>query len=83
MLAYFTGGYDNPWTIPSDKFNPVLQEIWNVVYARKIKHTVIVGGPVFHIICLAVQTLPYTDNFTRLNRGSTLGAAGLQPPPLP
>ncbi|KIJ05536.1 hypothetical protein PAXINDRAFT_21218 [Paxillus involutus ATCC 200175] len=31
-LAHFTGGYDNPWTIPSDQFALVLQRIWDAVY---------------------------------------------------
>ncbi|KIJ16002.1 hypothetical protein PAXINDRAFT_11042, partial [Paxillus involutus ATCC 200175] len=48
-LAHFTGGYDNPWTIPSDQFALVLQRIWDAVYGGKIEHTVTVGGPVYHI----------------------------------
>ncbi|KAF8555040.1 hypothetical protein OG21DRAFT_1522062 [Imleria badia] len=49
-LAHFSGGYDNPWAIPSDEFTLILQQIWNVVYERKIEHNMVAnGGPVYHL----------------------------------
>ncbi|KAI5990932.1 hypothetical protein EDD15DRAFT_2197724 [Pisolithus albus] len=48
-LAHFAATYDNPWTIPSERFTSVLQVIWDTVYNGKIEHTVTIGGPVFHI----------------------------------
>ncbi|KAI5986493.1 hypothetical protein EDD15DRAFT_2373207 [Pisolithus albus] len=43
-LAYFAAGYDNPWTIPDDKLQHVLQEIWDIVYRDKVVHTVAKQG---------------------------------------
>ncbi|KAI5985952.1 hypothetical protein EDD15DRAFT_2200331 [Pisolithus albus] len=48
-LAYFAAGYDNPWTIPDDKLQHVLQEIWDIVYWDKVVHTVVIGGPVYSL----------------------------------
>ncbi|KAI5984733.1 hypothetical protein EDD15DRAFT_2367099 [Pisolithus albus] len=48
-LAHFAAGYDNPWTIPDDKFKHVLQEIWDVVYWGKVVYTVVIGGPVYSL----------------------------------
>ncbi|KIJ58800.1 hypothetical protein HYDPIDRAFT_33813 [Hydnomerulius pinastri MD-312] len=48
-LAHFAAGYDNPWSIPSEKFMSTLQEIWDTVYGGNIEHVVTVGGPVFQI----------------------------------
>ncbi|KAI6006920.1 hypothetical protein EDD15DRAFT_2190587 [Pisolithus albus] len=48
-LAHFAATYDNPWTIPSERFTSVLQVIWDTVYNGKIEHTVTIGRPVFHI----------------------------------
>ncbi|KAI5985969.1 hypothetical protein EDD15DRAFT_2373661 [Pisolithus albus] len=48
-LAYFAAGYDNPWTIPDDKLQHVLQEIWDIVYRDKVVHTVVIGGPVYSL----------------------------------
>ncbi|KAI6003077.1 hypothetical protein EDD15DRAFT_2192468 [Pisolithus albus] len=48
-LAHFAATYDNPWTIPSERFTSVLQVIWDTVYNGKIEHTVTISGPVFHI----------------------------------
>ncbi|KAI6011732.1 hypothetical protein EDC04DRAFT_2905318 [Pisolithus marmoratus] len=44
-LAHFTAGYDNPWTIPNDRFKHVLQEIWDTVYWDKVAYTMVIGGP--------------------------------------
>ncbi|KAI5984034.1 hypothetical protein EDD15DRAFT_2375581 [Pisolithus albus] len=48
-LAHFAAGYDNPWTIPDDKFKNVLQEIWDTVYWEKVVYTVVTGGPVYSL----------------------------------
>ncbi|KAI6094218.1 hypothetical protein EDD16DRAFT_1722005 [Pisolithus croceorrhizus] len=48
-LAYFAAGYDNPWTIPDDKLQHVLQEIWDIMYQDKVAHTVVIGGPVYSL----------------------------------
>ncbi|KAF8835492.1 hypothetical protein BDN67DRAFT_984590 [Paxillus ammoniavirescens] len=37
-LAHFMAGYNDPWTIPSEKFRLVLQVIWDMVYRGNIKH---------------------------------------------
>ncbi|KAI6017602.1 hypothetical protein BKA83DRAFT_4128196 [Pisolithus microcarpus] len=48
-LAHFAAGYNNPWTIPDNKFKHVLQEIWDVVYWGKVVYTVVIGGPVYSL----------------------------------
>ncbi|KAI5980709.1 hypothetical protein EDD15DRAFT_2381486 [Pisolithus albus] len=48
-LAYFAAGYNNPWTIPDDKLQHVLQEIWDIVYWDKVVHMVVIGGPVYSL----------------------------------
>ena len=57
-LAHFAAGYDNPWSIPDNKFRDVLQEIWNTVYQDKVEHSVVVGGPVYRLVStnLAIYT---------------------------
>ncbi|KIN99786.1 hypothetical protein M404DRAFT_89615, partial [Pisolithus tinctorius Marx 270] len=49
VLAHFAAGYDNPWTIPTEKFTTILQVIWDRVYEGEIEHTITNGGPIFHI----------------------------------
>ncbi|KAG6380002.1 hypothetical protein JVT61DRAFT_10577 [Boletus reticuloceps] len=53
-LAHFASSYDHPWTIPTKKLVSVMQEIWNVVYGKKIEYTVAPNGAVFQ---LAKQSL--------------------------
>ncbi|KAF9234301.1 hypothetical protein BU15DRAFT_65844 [Melanogaster broomeanus] len=48
-LAHYTAGYDNPWSIPDNKFKDVLQEIWDTVYQDKVVYSVVVGGPVYRL----------------------------------
>ncbi|KAI6033981.1 hypothetical protein PISMIDRAFT_121072 [Pisolithus microcarpus 441] len=48
-LAYFTAGYDNLWTIPGDKLQHVLQEIWDTMYWDKIMYMVVIGGSVYSL----------------------------------
>ncbi|KIJ08324.1 hypothetical protein PAXINDRAFT_158173 [Paxillus involutus ATCC 200175] len=48
-LAHFMAGYDDPWTIPSEKFRLVLQVIWDTVYGGDIEHVVTLNGPVYQI----------------------------------
>ncbi|KAI6004697.1 hypothetical protein EDD15DRAFT_2359442 [Pisolithus albus] len=48
-LAYFAAGYDNPWAIPDDKLQHVLQEIWDTVYRDKVVYTVVIGGSVYSL----------------------------------
>ncbi|KAI5995420.1 hypothetical protein EDD15DRAFT_2195446 [Pisolithus albus] len=48
-LAHFAASYDNPWTIPDDKFKNMLQEIWDTVYWEKVVYTVVTRGPVYSL----------------------------------
>ncbi|KAI6098547.1 hypothetical protein F5141DRAFT_1066894 [Pisolithus sp. B1] len=48
-LTYFTAGYNNPWTIPDDKLQHILQEIWDTMYWDKVMHMVVIGGPVYSL----------------------------------
>lgn len=48
-LAHYAAHYEDPWRICDEDFKVVLQVIWDVVYKHSIKHTVIIGGPVYHI----------------------------------
>ncbi|KIJ06885.1 hypothetical protein PAXINDRAFT_19912, partial [Paxillus involutus ATCC 200175] len=48
-LAHFAAGYQDPWTIHDEDFKNALQLIWDEVYKNSIKHTVVVGGPVYYV----------------------------------
>ncbi|KIJ14117.1 hypothetical protein PAXINDRAFT_13030 [Paxillus involutus ATCC 200175] len=48
-LAHYAAGYDNPWSIPDNKFKDVLQEIWDTVYKDRVVYSVVVGGPVYRL----------------------------------
>ncbi|KIL00126.1 hypothetical protein PAXRUDRAFT_75210, partial [Paxillus rubicundulus Ve08.2h10] len=49
-LTNFAVDYENPWNIPANEFKTALQLIWDVVYKNSIKHTVVIGGPVFYVM---------------------------------
>ncbi|KAF8444493.1 hypothetical protein L210DRAFT_848512, partial [Boletus edulis BED1] len=50
MLAHFASSYDHPWMIATRKLVSVKQEIWNVVYGKKIKYTEAPNGAVFQLM---------------------------------
>ena len=54
-LAHFAASHGNPWNILDDEFKTALQLIWDAVYTGKnsIKHTIIVGGPVYYSASLS------------------------------
>ncbi|KAI6101117.1 hypothetical protein EDD16DRAFT_1526015 [Pisolithus croceorrhizus] len=69
-LTYFAAGYDNPWTIPDDKLQHVLQEIWDIVYQDKVMHTVVIGGPVYSLISIVyIHSLPSPFSWQQAKQG--------------
>ncbi|KAI6167361.1 hypothetical protein EDD17DRAFT_1751931 [Pisolithus thermaeus] len=69
-LAYFAAGYDNPWTIPDDKLQHVLQEIWDIVYRDKVAHMVVIGGPVYSLISIVyIHSLPSPFSWQQAKQG--------------
>ena len=55
-LTHFTASsHGNPWNILGDEFKTALQLIWDAVYTGKnsIKHTIVVGGPVYYSVSLS------------------------------
>ncbi|KAF7982894.1 hypothetical protein HWV62_25148 [Athelia sp. TMB] len=39
----------NPWSVPDKTMKKVLQAVFNVVYAGRVDHTVVVGDPVWRV----------------------------------
>ncbi|KAI5985148.1 hypothetical protein EDD15DRAFT_2200763 [Pisolithus albus] len=66
-LAYFAAGYDNPWAIPDDKLQHVLQEIWDTVYRDKVVYTVVIGGSVYSLAKQGPSNWHFEDSTARMN----------------
>lgn len=51
-LAHLSSTHGDPWEgFPDDILLETLQQIWDTVYEDSIPHSVVIGGPVYSIVC--------------------------------